>query len=101
MFEQSAANGKRVKQNFIMAVAKPLKHQVVVITGASSGIGLATARLAADAGAKVVLCARGEEGLRKAASEIAANGGEAALGVCRRWAGGGGATAGPIRGGAV
>ncbi len=37
---------------------KPLPEQVVVITGASSGIGLATAISAAAQGAKVVLAAR-------------------------------------------
>src|SRR5262249_45333474 len=37
---------------------KPLKDQVIVITGASSGIGLATARMAAGRGARVVLAAR-------------------------------------------
>lgn len=42
---------------------KPLDQQVIVITGASSGIGLATAKAAHDAGAKVVLVARNEEAL--------------------------------------
>lgn len=37
---------------------KPLKDQVIVITGASSGIGLVTARTAAKAGARVLLVAR-------------------------------------------
>jgi short-subunit dehydrogenase len=37
---------------------KPLNEQVMVITGASSGIGLATAEAAAEAGAKLVLAAR-------------------------------------------
>lgn len=37
---------------------KPIASQVIVITGASSGIGLATARMAAARGAKVVLSAR-------------------------------------------
>lgn len=37
---------------------KPLKEQVIVITGASSGIGLATARRAAQKGARLVLCSR-------------------------------------------
>ena len=39
---------------------KPLAEQVIVITGASSGIGLVTAKLAASRGAKVVLVARNE-----------------------------------------
>jgi NADP-dependent 3-hydroxy acid dehydrogenase YdfG len=51
-----------------MAVTlKPLLHeQVIVTTGASSGIGLATVRAAADQGAKVVLTARSQEPLAKA-----------------------------------
>lgn len=37
---------------------KPIDEQVIVITGASSGIGLVTARMAARQGACVVLAAR-------------------------------------------
>lgn len=43
---------------------RPISDQVVVITGASSGIGLATARLAAERGAAVVLSSRNEEELQ-------------------------------------
>jgi NAD(P)-dependent dehydrogenase (short-subunit alcohol dehydrogenase family) len=39
---------------------KPFDGQVAVVTGASSGIGLATARLLLDQGARVAICARGE-----------------------------------------
>lgn len=42
---------------------KPLQEQVIVITGASSGIGLATARAAAKKGAKLVLSSRNKEAL--------------------------------------
>ena len=56
---------------------KPLNEQVIVITGASSGIGLATARLAARRGARVVMAARNEQDLQAAAAEICANGGRA------------------------
>ena len=56
---------------------KPLKDQVIVITGASSGIGLATARAAAAKGAKVVLTSRNEEALATIEQEIKAAGGEA------------------------
>ena len=37
---------------------KPLNEQVMIITGASSGIGLATARMASRQGARLVLAAR-------------------------------------------
>ena len=56
---------------------RPLNEQVVVITGASSGIGLVTAKQAAAAGARVVLVARNEGALRSAAEEIRRRGGRA------------------------
>lgn len=56
---------------------KSLRRQVVVITGASSGIGLATARMAAERGAAVVLCARSGETLAKVRHAIEREGGRA------------------------
>jgi short-subunit dehydrogenase len=56
---------------------KKLSEQVLVITGASSGIGLTTAKMAAKQGARVVLASRDEESLRRAVDEIRAEGGEA------------------------
>jgi len=56
---------------------KTLADQVIVITGASSGIGLATARMAARRGAKVALGARNREALEQIAEEITRQGGEA------------------------
>jgi NADP-dependent 3-hydroxy acid dehydrogenase YdfG len=44
---------------------KNLNEQVIVITGASSGIGLTTARIAADRGARLVLASRNHEALEK------------------------------------
>jgi NAD(P)-dependent dehydrogenase (short-subunit alcohol dehydrogenase family) len=57
---------------------KDVGDQTIVITGASSGIGLATARLAADRGAREVLAARSADGLRTAADRIRDRGGEVA-----------------------
>ena len=56
---------------------RPLADQVMVITGASSGIGLVTARAAARAGARVVLAARNEADLRNAVEGIQRDGGRA------------------------
>jgi len=56
---------------------KPIAEQVIVITGASSGIGLVTAQKAARAGACVVLAARNEADLRQAVDDIRAAGGRA------------------------
>jgi len=55
---------------------KPLAEQVIVITGASSGIGLATALTAAAAGAKVVMAARSEATLAGVLAQILTSGGE-------------------------
>ncbi|WP_028239022.1 SDR family oxidoreductase [Stutzerimonas azotifigens] len=49
---------------------KPLREQVIVITGASSGIGLATARAAAEAGARVVLVSRNEPALAEIEQQL-------------------------------
>lgn len=54
-------------------------HKTVVITGASSGIGLALARELAALGAQVVLGARSEETLRAQAAEIESAGGRVAF----------------------
>jgi len=54
-----------------------IKDKVVIITGASSGIGEATAKLLASKGAKVVLGVRREEKLKRIAEEIGKDGGPA------------------------
>lgn len=56
---------------------RPLDEQVMVFTGASSGIGLATVRRAAAAGARLVLVARDAEALEALTREIETAGGEA------------------------
>lgn len=55
-----------------------LNNKIVAITGASSGIGEATARLLAAKGAKVFVGARRTERLEKLVAEIQSAGGEAA-----------------------
>lgn len=52
------------------------RKQVVVITGASAGVGRATARLFAKQGAKIALLARGLDGLEATAREVIDLGGE-------------------------
>ena len=60
------------------AKEKPIEGKVVAITGASSGIGEATALLLAERGAKVVLGARGSKRLKALADRIVSAGGEVA-----------------------
>lgn len=58
---------------------KQVKDQVIVITGASSGIGLATAKEAASRGARVVLNSRDPVDLARAVQEIREEGGDATM----------------------
>jgi NAD(P)-dependent dehydrogenase (short-subunit alcohol dehydrogenase family) len=60
-----------------MARKKPLSEQVVVVTGASFGLGRAVARLAGARGARVVAAARGTEGLDACVRELEEAGTEA------------------------
>jgi short-subunit dehydrogenase len=57
---------------------KKIAEQTMVITGASSGIGLSTARRAAQRGARLILAARSEDALRQLTDEIMQEGGQAA-----------------------
>lgn len=54
-----------------------IKDKVVIITGASSGIGAATAKKLAQKGVKLVLGARRQEKLAALTNEITKNGGQA------------------------
>ncbi|MBI6666642.1 short-chain dehydrogenase [Pseudomonas syringae] len=58
-----------------------LENTVTIITGASSGIGAATALKLAEKGSKIVLAARNEEKLQKLVSQIKDAGGEASYHV--------------------
>lgn len=60
-----------------MTRLKRIADQVIVVTGASSGIGRATALMAASRGARVVVSARGREGLDALVAEIVEAGGRA------------------------
>jgi short-subunit dehydrogenase len=55
---------------------KPIDEQVIVLTGATSGVGLCTARTAAKRGAKLVLAARNEDALAHLCHEISIEGGK-------------------------
>ena len=58
---------------------KPLSKQVIVITGATSGIGLSTARAAAARGAALVLAARNEDALKAVCEELSSKGADVAF----------------------
>lgn len=60
---------------------KNLKDQTILITGASSGIGLATAQMAAERGARVVLVSRNAPELERVTAAITAAGGRATYAV--------------------
>src|SRR4051794_15674198 len=69
--------GESPRRHFMAVDLKPLDQQVIVITGASSGIGLATALAAAEQGAKLVLAARAGQALDEICQRIKADGGQA------------------------
>jgi short-subunit dehydrogenase len=60
---------------------KPLARQTIVLTGSTSGIGLTTARMLAERGARLFLIARNEAALQSVCAEIRAGGGEAEYAV--------------------
>lgn len=60
-----------------MLTGRPLTDNVALVTGASSGIGAATAQLLADHGATVVFAARRRAELERLVKSVASNGGRA------------------------
>lgn len=73
---------RRAARRLTRATTSELAGRTVVVTGASSGIGAATARAAATRGAHVVLVARREAELESVRSEILAEGGQVSPHAC-------------------
>jgi len=67
-----SGHGPAMKEQSMRPQLKPLSRQVMIITGASSGIGLAAARAAARRGAKLVLVSRDEAALQALVEELQA-----------------------------
>lgn len=61
---------KTITGNFLRIIMTSLTNKIVLITGASSGIGQACARLFAQTGARIILCARRVERLQVLAKEF-------------------------------
>lgn len=66
-------------QSTSQTLSKKLQDKVALVTGASSGIGMATAQALADEGAKIVLAARREDRLTAIADTIHQAGGSAVV----------------------
>ena len=64
-----------------MRRGKPLDKQVLVVTGATSGIGLATVKALSAAGARIVMVARGEADLSRIAADLRSRGGNVTFAV--------------------
>src|ERR1700748_217596 len=60
-------------------MSKPLTNRIALVTGASRGIGYATARALAKAGAHIIAVARTQGGLEELDDEIRKDGGSATL----------------------
>jgi short-subunit dehydrogenase len=71
-----------VKAKLEKEFQKKVNGKTILITGASSGIGLTTAHKLADAGARVLLVARTKETLEEVRQEIEAKGGQALIFPC-------------------
>lgn len=71
-----------MKAKFEKLLHKRVEGKIVLVTGASSGIGLTTAHKLADAGAHVLLVARTQETLEAVKTDIIARGGQASVYAC-------------------
>lgn len=71
-----------MKAKFEKLLHKRVEGKIVLVTGASSGIGLTTAHKLANAGAHVLLLARTQETLDAVKTDIVARGGQASVYAC-------------------
>jgi len=81
LFQTPRARAARVVRR-LRRTPSPLAGRTVLVTGASSGIGAATARAVAARGGRVLLVARRDDQLERVRGEIEAAGGVAAAYVC-------------------
>nr|WP_275891131.1 SDR family NAD(P)-dependent oxidoreductase [Acinetobacter ursingii] len=73
---------KRVNKKLETLFQENVKNKVILITGASSGIGLTVAKKMASAGAHVLLVARTQDTLQQVQTEIVQAGGKASIFPC-------------------
>ena len=82
LLQTPRARARRVVRRLLGDATSPLAGRTVLVTGASSGIGEATARAAATRGATVLLVARRSGELERVRAAIVADGGRAAAYAC-------------------
>ncbi|WP_343061441.1 SDR family NAD(P)-dependent oxidoreductase [Nocardioides luti] len=82
LLQTPRARAQRLRRRLTHDPTSPLAGRTVLVTGASSGIGEATARAVAARGAHVLLVARRAEALEELRAEIVADGGRATAYPC-------------------
>jgi NAD(P)-dependent dehydrogenase (short-subunit alcohol dehydrogenase family) len=82
LFQSPVAHVRRVVRTVTRSDSSPLAGKVVMVTGASSGIGAATAREVARVGGTVLLVARRADALKQVRADIEAAGGTAYVHPC-------------------